>query len=483
MTGLAGTPPHRGVLSPLRPSLLDGTAPNRGKLDTGKVRILGAPPTDSAALVSEPAVGVTPTAAPRFLLYSALVFSIFQFYVIPVGGVYFSLGLISAYSLIFLAAPNKATNLPVVRAIGALLLVEAASLIWSPNVEQGIREIVYTLPFLITFLAARQIAMRDESAIVGGLKLYCLAACLHSALIIGMTFAPSLKDLIFSSPAGGLFMSQNSLDALNSGTVVDNAAGSGKSGGFFDNANVAGVWAATTLATTIAVIHYSKSRLYILVALVHVAAIVACGSKASLALLALIPVAVVLVFMVFPPAGRRPQLFLAGMTATLVAGIGLVAREVLRQSQFATGSQETLTSRMVMWTHAWHEFQRTPWLGQGFGGWTLSFAPVGEAFRYLGVNPNFPPHNSLIILWSNSGLAAVLLGVVIVGLLLRIAMAPRRDVKGFRLAQCAFGAYLFVVAQAMGENYGILGEIHIQIPLAVLLGWASIYQLRPQAKA
>lgn len=483
MTGLAGTTPRGGVLGTLRPSLLDGTAPNRGRLDTGKVRILGAPASDISTLVNEPSVAVTPAHAPRLLLYSALIFSIFQLYIIPVGGFYFSLGLISAYSLVFLAAPNKATNLPLVRAIGALLLVEAASLIWSPNPEQGVREIVYTLPFLITFLAARQIAMRDESAIVGGLKLYCLVACLHSALIIGMTLDPSLKDLIFSSPAGGLFMSQNSLDALNTGAVVDNAAGSGKSGGFFDNANVAGVWAATTLAATIAVIHYGKSRLYILVALVHIAAIVACGSKASLALLALIPVVVVLFFMVFPPVGRRPQLFLAGMLAALVAGGGLVARVALRQSQFATGSQETLTSRMVMWTHAWHEFQRTPWLGQGFGGWTLSFAPVGEAYRYLGVTPNFPPHNSLIILWSNSGLAALLLGVVIIVLLLRIAMAPRRTAKGLRLAQCALGAYLFVVLQAMGENYGILGEIHIQIPLAVMLGWASIYQLLPQAKA
>lgn len=426
--------------------------------------------TGTAARLAQP--------KPAKLLAAALVFSIFQFYVVPIGGFYASLGLLSAYGLVLHVDWSRSLVHPLAKLFLALLLAETASLSWSPVVFQGVRDIIFTAPFLIAFLAGRSVAERDERIILRCMKFFVLCACLHSALIIMMALSPGLKTLVFASPAGRLFMNPNAVNALMSGAATSNISDPTKSGGFVGNGNVAGAWAATALFATVAIMGRSRSIGWKLVALLHAAAIVACGSKAGLGLLLLTPLVVMAGFAIFPPPGkRRSTLVLVGLVLLLL-GLVVAAMSPIVHARFFAATSFTLASREAIWSHAWDEFQRTPLLGLGYGGWAISFGKVGYAYAYLGIDGTFPQHNALIILWTQSGLPALLLGLAIIATLVRAAAAPRISAEGKRLAMGASGAYFFVTTQSMGENFGLFGDPHIQIPLAVLLGWASTYQTR-----
>lgn len=416
------------------------------------------------------------------MLSAALFFSIFQFYVLPLGGFYVSLGLMSAYGLATLVDWPRFLSHPFSKLFVGLILVEFVSLAWSSQRFQGLRDIVFTTPFLIAFLAGRGVAERDERAIVKCMKFFVLSACLHSALIIAMALSPALKALVFSSPAGPLFMNPNSVNALMSGAASSNISDPTKSGGFVGNGNVAGAWAATALFATVAIMGWSKSAVWKLVALVHAAAIVACGSKAGLGLLLVTPLVVTAGFALFPPPGKpRSAIVLIGLVVLMLA-VFVFSMSPLVQAHYFKASSFTLASREAIWSHAWGEFKRTPLLGLGYGGWAVSFGKVGYAYAYLGIDGTFPQHNALIILWTQSGLFALLLGIAIIVTLMRAAAAPRVVAQGRRLAMGASGAYLFVTTQSMGENFGLFGDPHMQIPLAVLLGWASTYQARYRSR-
>jgi O-antigen ligase len=299
--------------------------------------------------------------------------------------------------------------------------------------------------------------------------------------MIAMVVSPAIKDIFFETPLGAIFTNGNSLNGIASGLTQSTAFGSDKSPGFFVNANVAGVWEATGLWITIFLLLARRSLLMIPIALLHAVAILAAGSKASAALLFLIPFVTAIVLFIFPPYGKQRHLLLGLCGGVTVFLIPYIVFTRFSQLHFVQASAQTFMSRSVMWHHAWEQFKIHPLLGQGFGGWTQSFAPVGYAYSYLGVRPDFPPHNSLIIVWSQSGLIALLLTLLLMGLLFRDALMPRLVPGGVTLSRCTFGAFLFIVVQAMGENYGVLGDVHIKIPLAVMLGWASTYgQRRPK---
>lgn len=419
---------------------------------------------------------------PATMLSAALVFSIFQFYVLPVGGFYVSLGLMSAYGLAALVDWRRFFAHPLSKLFVGLLLIETISLLWSSQRFQGMRDIVFTAPFLLAFLAARSVAERDERVIVKCMKLFVICACLHSALIILMALSPGLKTLVFASPAGRLFINPNAVNALMTGAASSNISDPTKSGGFVGNGNVAGAWAATALFAAVAIMGQSRSVVWKLMALLHGAAIVACGSKAGLGLLLVTPLVVITGFSVFPPPGKRRNSFVLIGLVVLALGLVVFSMSPLVHGHFFKASNFTLASRLAIWSHAWEEFKRTPLLGLGYGGWAISFGKVGYAYEYLGIDGTFPQHNALIILWTQSGLFAVLLGLAIIVTLVRAAASPRIVAQGRRLAMGASGAYFFVTTQSMGENFGLFGDPHIQIPLAALLGWASTYQTRYRPK-
>src|SRR5690606_30384215 len=85
-----------------------------------------------------------------------------------------------------------------------------------------------------------------------------------------------------------------------------------------------------------------------------------------------------------------------------------------------------------------------------------------------------PPHNTFLILWSQSGIAAVLAGAwfatLVVWLLVRQLWSDSQESK-WRTA-AALAVFGWILVQGMGENFGLFGDLRLQVVLAMALALA-----------
>jgi O-antigen ligase len=110
-----------------------------------------------------------------------------------------------------------------------------------------------------------------------------------------------------------------------------------------------------------------------------------------------------------------------------------------------------------------------PLAGLGFGGWEQRFALNAVV---PGAVVTVPPHNSLFILWLQSGLPGVLGGLALIATVYAAAarVAGSRDQDTRTLAVGVAGAFTWYLAQGLGENFGLIGEVHMTPLLGALLG-------------
>ena len=106
-------------------------------------------------------------------------------------------------------------------------------------------------------------------------------------------------------------------------------------------------------------------------------------------------------------------------------------------------------------------------VGFGFGGWKNEIANC-ETIYILDY-----PHNTLLALWANSGIIAVIIGLFFIYSILRFGYKLTR-IKDIELNRLGYGvilSFLFCFIQGMGENYGLIGEEHMSIILFTFLGY------------
>jgi O-antigen ligase len=138
--------------------------------------------------------------------------------------------------------------------------------------------------------------------------------------------------------------------------------------------------------------------------------------------------------------------------------------------------KETFEARFVTWGFGIDEFFKYPILGHGFGGWEEAFRDSGEFRLDLGVTEFSAPLNTLIYLWSKSGIVALVLGVLFIRSLFTAVAGITHFTKA-KLVQYFVAVGVFsMVCQGMGENYGLFGELHIMQPFALILTFAYIFQ-------
>ena len=103
-------------------------------------------------------------------------------------------------------------------------------------------------------------------------------------------------------------------------------------------------------------------------------------------------------------------------------------------------------------------------MGQGFGGWEADYSKHTDYF--------LPPHNTLIYLWSKSGLIASLLGLGFILCCIRIALRAIRSIdekqKNIGFSFLMVISWLF--AHGFGENFGLIGEQHQMVVFSVMFG-------------
>lgn len=144
----------------------------------------------------------------------------------------------------------------------------------------------------------------------------------------------------------------------------------------------------------------------------------------------------------------------------------------LAGKEFVAESANTTSVRLQIWSFAAQTFSNSPLLGQGFGGWQVEFLPFAEA---NGLNPAFPPHNTLIYLWSQSGLPAAMLSVIFMFLVLLQAwtLVRKGQEQDQQLGLLLALAAIWQFGQGMGENWGLWGDSHLLVLFATLVGWGS----------
>ena len=417
----------------------------------------------------------------RTSLKGAVALSGFQLHLLPIAGVFPSLSLLSGLALwrtVFM--PNELWRLLWVRSLTALMAVQLVSLLWSPNPLLGVRYFIYALPFLLIASAAYAMACSDAVSSRRLLQIVLYVSAVQSLATIAFRLSPGLKMHYILSPLARLCISANGLEALLTPWGRNNIFDASKSGGlFFINANVAAAYLGVSAVLAWGLAVRNKSLPLHVVAFMNWVAVLCTGSKAGVICSVAVPAGMWL----FQFANTRRLNANHLVAAVPVISVTVVALYACLDSallnRFTYQSASTLDVRQQIWTFALSVLEKHPLKGIGFGGWELKF-PLFAA--HLGINPNLPPHNSLLILWTQSGLAAMLLGVVFAVSLIAWLLNSLRQAEGDDklLVFGVLGAVTWYVIQGMGENFGLVGEEHMTPLLAMSIGYVASLHCRAQ---
>lgn len=404
----------------------------------------------------------------ELLLNIASFLSIFQFYVIRLGGVYLQVYMVFMYWMLLSTFGKRKGWTGIEAFAAALIAFQAISIVWAKNPGTGIREIFFLLPFLIALRAAVELATQDPAALRRAAIMYLKIAAVHSALIIIGRVAPPAKIAFLNSPLSSIFINPNTLNDTNVYLTGSNIRDPGKSGGFLINANVAGAWSLLTFHLAAALYFVDRQSILKWLALIHFLAAICCGSKLSLLC---IPVGFMfsLAFVstsMGPDPLKRAAIAVLGCFSISAASLAIYASGILAHTPYRLVAP--FEARMVTWGFGAKEFFKSPLLGHGYGGWTESFSRSGEVRLDLGLTQFSAPQNTFIQLWSQSGIIAAAIGIIFVSATIctisRIRATPSRAAPFF----LASGVFCFFF-QGMAENYGLFGETHIQQLLVLTL--------------
>jgi len=413
----------------------------------------------------------------RYWYAGIAVFAVPQIFLVPVAGIYPSIALLTCVAPLFAFKQMRHFwRLDWFKALFGAFLLQAISLAWSPSPLAGFRHLVYLIPFataaFVAFSLARQRYDFAQKFLVAGLVLSAGVAL----MVIAFRLSPSIEGTFLGSRLARFVISPNVLGSLldfSKNNILDPS----KAGGIFVNANTASAFLGFCAALAWSLGATRNVRLLRAVAIVDWAAVFFTGSKAGMMAAILVP-ALAIAFDAI--RARRLDIRLAAAVSFLGAGAAVAAPfaiERFSESGFAGATTSTFSVRQVIWKFAFSEFLKHPIEGLGFGGWEEKF-PVYALMH--GVNPNYPPHNAVMIVWSQSGALAALCMVVFVILYLRWAWraALHSDVETRAVGRALLFGVAWYWLQAQGENFGFLGEAHVT-PLLGLLSGILLARLAP----
>jgi O-antigen ligase len=392
-----------------------------------------------------------------------------QFYSISLFGIYPSLALLSWLSLWRTTLQSPLWRWPWMQALLALAAVHVVSLAWSPSPMVGIRHLIYFLPLPLAACGMYQLSSERPQAAERCLQLLLLGSVLEAALVVLFRISPTLEMAFLRRSLAQLFISANTLETLfdvGRNNVLDPA----KAGGLFVNANIASAYLGVAALAAWYFGRYRGSALLQAVAVADWAAVLFTGSKAGLICALLVPAALA-ALAVSRSKRMNPISFAAALFGTAAAASVLI----LPFSQtlllaYRGDASATLATREHIWHFGLQALRQHPLKGLGFGGWEQQFQQL-PAFAQAAALV-VPPHNSLLILWLQSGLAGVLAGIVVIlaiyGAIARAFATKRTEM--YWLAMASGGAFSWYVVQGMGENFGLTGEVHMTPLIGALLG-------------
>jgi hypothetical protein len=391
-----------------------------------------------------------------------------QFYTFPVFGVYFSLAQIASLAAWPALASRQVWQHGWIRAAAALIAIQSISTVWAVTPELGLRNAIYTLPFLFVIAATLALAKENEHLLRKALTIGLLLSAVEALLIMVFRISPSLELSFLNSSVVRLFVSANIVAELGNGayTIFD----PDKAGGVFVNANVAAAYMGFCGFLAWGCAGLFKSRWLMAVAVFDLLSVPFAGSKAGVGLCALMLGLLAVLHLI---KKRRIGL---GLAAVICFGAGLavvalfLGTQAFLQSSYVGNSTETLGTRFVIWEFGLTVLKSSPLLGLGFGGWEKAWPAYALSH---GSNPVFPPHNALLALFVQSGIFAAAAGLVFALLTLQFIWrsANTLDLAVRRYALGLFCGVAWLFLQAQGENFGLIGEVHLTQFMALALGY------------
>lgn len=412
----------------------------------------------------------------------ALTLSVLQLYIFPIGDFYVSMAFAASLSLWpeALREAKRLLNKKIFIIAITLLATHAASILWSPDPRMGLRTIVYILPFFFIGCASYSIAIKDRVFIYKTLYATCLLMSIEAALVIIFRISPAIELSYLSSNLAGLFSGPNVIENLMSGAEANNVFDPDKAGGLFVNGNTASTYLGMGAFTAYMVSKVRNSKLLLLIATILWLAVFFTGSKSGAMLALGLPI------IAFAQTGylqfnSDSKTAVMKISALLLPVIIFSTTQLISlftaDSSFATNSMDTASIRFEIWDYAASAFFSSPIIGQGFGGWQIGYSAYAAS---IGIPSSFPPHNTLIYLWSQSGLLAAILGIAFIYYVMRLSYqlmrSPKQESKLLGTALGLVSGWLFI--HGMGENIGLFGEQHQQPLLATLIGLAYASRIK-----
>lgn len=410
----------------------------------------------------------------KWKLWTVGLVSIFQLHLILVGSFNPSLSLVLSLSLwpTFIIGPKRALQRVPVMMILGLILVQILSTLWSIDKINGLQTIASLISFLILLVVAYRIEVCLPGTVRHILVALLTAMTIEAILVILFRLSPSVENAFWRTPLAGIIIEPDTLRLLLSGLLKNNILDPTKAGGLFINANVAAVYLGMGSFFAWGLAEIGKARWLQLVGGLLWLAVFFTGSKVGLMLGIGLPV---LGWLMSLQARIGWRSWLMGFVAV---GIMAMIMFVLMYSFIDVGQSgminrldSALSIRFKIWNYGWQAFLQSPFLGQGFGGWQLGYVPYAYS---IGIPTNFPPHNTLIYLWSQSGLFALAIGIgfmlSVVGFAYRLHLLPSKPLSAWGRMFGLASLWLFI--QGFGENYGPVGENHILVLFALALGFS-----------
>lgn len=365
----------------------------------------------------------------------------------------------------------------------AIVAMYMISLLWSPERRLALQPTGYFLQFLVIFSAVLTEARHDEKLIVRLLAITVGFALLQSLVVVLFYLRPGLKLIFLTSDLSKWLISPNSLSVLFT-TGRNNVLSPWKSGGLsFTDANVGAAYLGVTACIALGLALYLRRKLFGFIGGVLIAAVPFCGSKGGIILAALISILTLHVISL-RYRGLRTRARLA-MIAILMLGVaGWLGPKAMLGSEsggyrllaaLLEKSHVSLSGREDLWVYGSQAFLQHPIKGQGFGGWELDFPRYA---RKVGLSSDLLPQNTIVYLWSQGGLMAALLGLGFIYYVLRFGWRQIQDPSSpaFGLSMATIMASTWIFVQGMGENYGLIGDVHMSPLLASLLALSYLHR-------
>lgn len=354
------------------------------------------------------------------------------------------------------------------------MIIQALSLLWSTDLRLGLRTVAYSIPFFLVAAGAYSLSKKNPRTAFIALSATMVILAFQALMVITFRIYPELEITYLRSSIAGIFSGPNVINSLLDGSERNNVLDPQKAGGVYVNANIAAAYLGMSSFIAFLLFKIRRSFLLFITALLLWTSTLFTGSKAGIILAISLPL-VAFYFQVYRSNKKnsRPLMLLSTIAATPIL-VGLAAfslDNLAEKSSFAAASIDTASIRLMIWSYAAQAFTESPIFGQGFGGWQRGYETYALA---TGIPPEFPPHNTLIYLWSQSGIIAAMLGLLFMFHVMRLAYqltaSQQRNTRLLGLTLGMAAGWLFI--QGLGENSGHLGDPRQQPILAALVGIA-----------